>query len=186
MEPSVGLKVKEYFKSSQPPSVFDELAGSGATALLHRCDTTDFMGTVAKNGIYDLTFRPSGAAEGTPETLVSKIDILYVCTPDGQPTIRRHTKTPLRAAEPLRKAVDRHHIKNKTLHPLMETRTVVYLTLLDNTVIRGLVTGYNRYEMRISLKGDIPVVVLRHGILTAETKDGHSILRQDIPSRIRA
>lgn len=186
MEPSIGLKVKEYFASSQPPSVFDDLAGSGAAALLHRCDTTDSIGVVAKNGIYDLTFRQAGATEGTPETVLPKLDILYVCAPDAQPAIRRQTKTPLRAAEPLRKAVDRNHIKNKTLHPLMETRTVVYLTLLDSTVIRGIVTGFNRYEMRISLKGDIPVVVLRHGILTAETKDGHSILRRDIPSRIRA
>lgn len=179
MEAATGIRVKEYLATAQPPSIFDELVQNGAAALFHRCDTTDCVGTVTKNDLYDLTFRPADAAEGAPEATLSKVNILYVCRPEDRTAIARQTKDPLRAAEPLRSPAGRYHIKNKTLYPLMTDRAVVFLTLLDNTVVRGLITGFNRYEIRVSLKGDVPIVALRHGILAAQTKEGRSILRQD-------
>ena len=51
------------------------------------------------------------------------------------------------------------------------------LTLLDGTVLVGLVRGFNTHEIKMNLKGGLPITVLRHGVLSAVTKRGRSLLK---------
>jgi sRNA-binding regulator protein Hfq len=173
------LGLTEYLKEKQPPSVFDELAGSGSSAVLHSCDSRDYVGSVVANGVYDFTFRPvSGGAEPHDRTM-AKVEMLLVCGLKDRPEVLRQVKGEAIAAEPLKKPGERHHIKNKTLFPLMEERQVVFITLLDGRELRGLIAGFNRYEIRMNLKGGVPVTVLRHGVLACRNKVGRSLLKRD-------
>ena len=116
-----------------------------------------------------------------------KLEILIVYKPGDRESIRQHAKGTWQGAthpvEPLRRHAERHHIKNKTLYPLMEERQVADITVLDGTVLRGIISGFNTYEIMMNLKGGTPVTVLRHGVLDVERADYEAIaagLRQGV------
>ncbi|RME05724.1 MAG: hypothetical protein D6812_02645 [Deltaproteobacteria bacterium] len=78
----------------------------------------------------------------------------------------------------------RNHIKNKVLFPLMQNREVIFFTTLEGDVIRGIVEGFSRYEIRVRMKGGIPVILLRHAIYDARDKSGKiSYLKGKEPSK---
>ncbi len=176
--------LNEYKSTGQPPSIFDELAASSEQTVFHCCNGFDLVGTVANNATYELTFTPENAVNEQENISMAKVEILCVYKPADREKFSAQTKikqdtTPTNPAAPLIKNVDRHHIKNKTLYPLMKERQVMRLTLLDGTILAGLATGFNKHEIRMSLKGGIAVTVLRHGVLSAETKAGRSLLKRD-------
>jgi hypothetical protein len=82
--------------------------------------------------------------------------------------------------EPIVSPKERHHIKNKTLFPLMQDREVLFFTLLEGEIIRGLVAAFSRYDLTVSLKGGIPVTVLRHSILDVRDKKGRCYLKTHV------
>jgi len=175
---------RNYLETGLLPSVFDEMAQCGKPAVFHCCDGTALTSTLIKNSAYEVQLRLSGGKEEAPEEkTVSKIEILFVCRAeiyDALAARLNHPKEiPAQPATPPRKAAGRHHIKNKTLFPLMEERQVVWITLLNGMVLRGLVSGFNRYEISLLLKGGVPVTVLRHAVLNAQNKDGRSLLKAD-------
>lgn len=122
--------------------------------------------------------QPSGA----PPIVIPKVEILLVCAPGNADTLggskkgQPFTATP---TPPLIRPKDRNYIKNRTLFTLMMERQVFEITLLNNMQVRGLADGFNLYEIRMHLKGGIPVTILRHGILSAQTKTGRSLLKTD-------
>lgn len=71
----------------------------------------------------------------------------------------------------IEKPAGRNHIKNKTLYPLMMNKDVVFLTTLEGDVIRGIISGFSRYEIKISMKGGIPVTILRHAVYDLTDKE---------------
>lgn len=191
--------LSEYLASGQPPDIFETFLQSEETVLLHQCDATETAGTLVENLQYDVTVRvpalptaagerapaenaedsdPEPESESAPKT-VPKVEILFVARAADHSEIVAKMKGSPNPAEALYKIGARHFIKNKTLYPLMKERQVMFLSLLDGTLLRGLVTGFNRYEIRMSLKGGTPVTVMRHGVWTAETKAGRSLLKKD-------
>ena len=76
----------------------------------------------------------------------------------------------------------RHHVKNKSLFVLMQDREVVFFTLLEGEVIRGVISAFSRYDITVNLKGGLPVVLLRHSIYDLRDKQGRYYLKsfQDI------
>jgi sRNA-binding regulator protein Hfq len=171
---------REYMQEQKPKSVFADLAANGTMAVLHLCSTCDRVGTVVANDVYGLTFRPVSEEDATaPEQEIAKHEILLVYSPQDRPSVRKQLKGTAAAAEPLKRSGVRNHIKNKTLFPLMKERVVVSITLLDGVTLRGLVAGFNRYEIQMHIKDGTPVTILRHGVLTAQTKAGRSLLKRD-------
>ena len=71
----------------------------------------------------------------------------------------------------------RYHVKNKTLFPLMKEKKVVFMTLLEGEIVRGIIAGFSRYEITVNLKGGIPVTVLRHSIYDLRDKKGRCFLK---------
>ena len=59
----------------------------------------------------------------------------------------------------------------------MEERTVLFFTLLEGEIIRGLVTAFSRYDLTVSLKGGVSVVVMRHAVLDVRDKKGRCYLK---------
>lgn len=72
----------------------------------------------------------------------------------------------------------RHHIKNKSLYPLMMDRTVLFFTLLEGEMIRGIVAGFSKYEITVHIKGGIPVTILRHAVYDVRDKKDRCYLKQ--------
>jgi hypothetical protein len=104
-------------------------------------------------------------------------------------TLARLIKTDAKAQaaplDPIISPKDRHHVKNKTLFPLMQQRVVLLITLLEREIIKGLVQGFSRYDLTISLKGGVPVVLLRHAILDVRDKKGRCYLKTHLKKPIR-
>lgn len=82
--------------------------------------------------------------------------------------------------EPIIFPKNRHYIKNKTLFPLMQQREVLFFTLLEGEIIRGVVLAFSRYDLTVGLKGGIPVVVLRHAVLDVRDKKGRCYLKSHV------
>jgi len=59
----------------------------------------------------------------------------------------------------------------------MKDQEVVFFTLLEGELIRGIITGFNRHEITVSLKGGIPVAILRHSIYDLRNKKGRCFLK---------
>ena len=72
---------------------------------------------------------------------------------------------------------ERQFVKNKTLFPLMVERTVVFITLRDGAQIHGLITGFSRYDIHMSMKGGVAVTLLRHSLHDIRDKDGRCYLK---------
>ena len=72
---------------------------------------------------------------------------------------------------------ERYHIKNKSLFPLMHEREVVFFTLLEGEMLRGIICDFSRYEITLKLKGGTPVTILRHAIYDLRDKKGRCFLK---------
>jgi len=72
---------------------------------------------------------------------------------------------------------DRNFIKNKTLYPLMLDREVLFITLLEGEILRGVIQAFNRYEIQLSLKSGLPVILLRHALFDVRNKKGRNFLK---------
>jgi hypothetical protein len=80
--------------------------------------------------------------------------------------------------EPIFSPHKRYFVKNKSLFPLMKEREVVFFTLLEGEMIRGLIAGFTRYDITVHLKGGQPVTILRHSVYDLRNKKGRCFLKR--------
>ena len=59
----------------------------------------------------------------------------------------------------------------------MKDREVVYFTLLEGEIVRGIIGGFSRYDVTLHVKGGLPVVLLRHSIYDLRNKRGRCYLK---------
>jgi hypothetical protein len=52
----------------------------------------------------------------------------------------------------------------------MKDKQVLFFTLLEGEIIRGIIADFSQYDITINLKGGLPVVILRHSIDDARIK----------------
>jgi hypothetical protein len=62
----------------------------------------------------------------------------------------------------------------------MQQREVLFITMLEGEIIRGLILAFSRYDLTIGLKGGIPIVALRHSILDVRDKKGRCYLKSHV------
>ena len=79
--------------------------------------------------------------------------------------------------EPIISPKARYHIKNKSLFPLIHEKRVVFFTLLEGEIIRGVIEDFSRYDITVNLKGGIPVTILRHAVYDLRDKGGRCFLK---------
>lgn len=169
--------LKEYLAAHDSHSIFADVLASDALWTFHIHPDRVVRAKLAGVESYDVTLAP---AEGEPETL-QKHNIHFLYPSEREEAVAKLVKKDKEVAalglEPSVFHRDRSFVKNKTLFPLMEERTVVFVTLRDGSVIRGLVTGFSRYDIEVSMKGGVTVTLLRHSLHDIQDKDGRCYLK---------
>ena len=169
--------LQEYLKETYDTSVFDQACESNAPWEFHLHGRRIIRAQVRKNLVYDLKIK----SNDTEESVLSKTDVKMFypleISEKIRPLLTTDPKIKKAALEPIIAPALRHHIKNKSLFPLMKERNVVFFTLLEGEIIKGLITGFSRYEITCSLKGGLPVSILRHAIYDLRDKKGRSFLK---------
>lgn len=171
------LGLQEYLDQNYHISVFDQAFESKEPHQFHLYGHRIVTATITENLKYDLALRTSDTGEiELPKTDV-KLVYPAVLSEAVAPFLKMDPNVRDLHLEPIIPSKKRHHIKNKSLFPLMKERQVVFFTLLEGEVVKGLVSGFTRYEITVSLKGGIPVVVLRHSVLDLRDKKGRCFLK---------
>jgi len=172
--------LQEYLDDNYHKSVFDQAFESKETYEFHLHGHRIVKATVIENLKYDLSLH---TAEITPfgVTHLPKTDLKLVYLMELSDAVRLLLKEDRKVRdlqlEPIIPSRKRHHIKNKSIFPLMKERQVVFFTLMEGEVVKGLITGFTRYEIIVSLKGGIPVFILRHAVYDLRDKNGRCFLK---------
>jgi sRNA-binding regulator protein Hfq len=174
------LGLQEYLAANYHLSVFDQAVEFKDPYLFHLHGHRIVRATVVENLKYDIDLKTDEAT--SPDlTHLPKTDVkLVYAAPLADrvaPLLKVDQKVRDLHMEPIIPAGKRHHIKNKSLFPLMKERSVVFFTLMEGEIVKGLITGFSRYEITVSLKGNVPVVVLRHAVYDLRDKRGRCFLK---------
>lgn len=181
MKTLIGLE--EYLKENYNRSVFDEALSSQDTWVLHLHNKRIAAGSVTENRRYDFAFVPSSAkGEASSEPLIlPKLEVKLLYRAEARSQIVKLLKNERGIADlglsPIAEPSRRYHVKNRSLYPLMKERVVVFFTLLEGEVVRGLIGNFSRYEITVNLKGGLPITILRHAVYNLVDKNGTCYLK---------
>lgn len=169
--------LKEYLATHDSLSVFDTALAADAPWNLHIHPDRIVTARLTAVTPYEVTFSRD---DGESET-VHKHDIHFLYPAERAAAVDKLVKKDKEVAalglEPTVYHRNRRYVKNKTLFPLMEERTVVFVTLRDGSVVRGLITAFSRYDIEVSMKGGVAVTLLRHSLHDIQDKDGRCYLK---------
>jgi len=176
-------ELRRYLDEHYHWSVFDEAGGSDDSYTLHLHGRRVVSGRIRQVSRYDLVL----ADDDGGEEQFRKLDVKFLYPSRWREAAGRLVKkdagVAARGLEPIVEAGARYHVKNKTLFPFMQNRTVLLFTTLEGDVLRGLVGGIHRYELTLFLKGGVPVTLLRHAIFDVRDKKGVSWLKEAVRRR---
>ena len=169
--------LQEYLDAAYNTSIFNQAIASKEPWKLHIHNHRIIKVKIIEDLRYDVKVSVNGA----PDEVLPKTDIKLIY-PEGlagsiTPFIKTDKKVRDLGLEPIISPKKRYHIKNKSLFPLMKERSVLFFTLLEGEIIKGIVAGFSRYEITINMKGGIPVTILRHGIYDLCNKKGRCFLK---------
>ena len=170
--------LKRYLDENYQESVFDSALNDPSPWVYHLHNREIVHGRIVRN----LPYRIVLSVDAQPEKEIDKTSIKLLYPASFAQTVEKQIKSDpkieARQIAPIISPKNRHHIKNKTLFPLMQQREVLFFTLLEGEIIRGLVLAFSRYELTIGLKGGTQIKVLRHSILDVRDKKGRCYLKQ--------
>ncbi len=171
------LGLEEYLKEFYNKSIFEQVLDPGGPWEFHLHGHRTIRGRVLENLTYDLRV----GTEARHEQVLSKVEIklLYPAHLDEsvRPLIKIDAEVQKLGLGPILSPRQRYFVKNKSLFPLMKDQEVVFFTLLEGETIRGIITDFSRYEITVSLKGGIPITILRHSIYDLRNKKGRCFLK---------
>jgi len=171
------LGLQEYIETNYNVSIFDQALESKEPWEFHIQNHRIVKAGILENLRYDLKL----SIDETGEELLPKTDIKLLYPANISDAVGPLLKTDKKVRDLKLEAIIpprlRHHIKNKSLFPLIKERRVVFFTLMEGEVVKGLLTGFTRYEITVSLKGGIPVFILRHGVYDLRDKKGRCFLK---------
>ena len=169
--------LQKYLDEGYNTSVFDQAFQSQEPLEVHLHNHRIIKAKVQENLRYDLRLR----TEETGEEAFPKTDVKLLYPADQSDSVRPLLKTDKKVRdlglEPIISPRMRHHIKNKSLFPLIKERRVIFFTLMEGEIVKGLVTGFTRYEITVSLKDGTPVYILRHSVYDLRDKKGRCFLK---------
>jgi len=183
MNNNIGFK--QYLENNYENSIFDMALNEPSPWVFHLHGQQIVQARLVQNSTYSVCL--SSDAQQEQEVNKTFIKLVYPAAHAGAVTklIKTDSKVQRQGLEPIVSPKQRHHIKNKTLFPLMQDREVLFFTLLEGEIIRGVVTAFSRYDLTVGLKGGIPVTVLRHGILDVRDKKGRCYLKTHVKGVFR-
>ena len=167
----------EYLDKYYRNSVFDQAHPSNHLWGMHIHSNRVIKANITENLKFDLKIKIGGKQD----EILPKVHIHLVYPAELSnavtPLLNTDKKVKDLSLEPILAPQYRHHIKNKTLFPLMKERKVVFITLLEGERIKGIIADFSRYEITVNLKGGIPVTSLRHSIYDVRDKKGRCFLK---------
>jgi hypothetical protein len=168
---------KEYLDVAYRRSAFDQALASQQPWELHLHGQRVIRARVVEDSTYELKL----AITDQGEEVLPKIQVKLLYPAEGsvavRPLLKVDRKIQALGLSPLVTWKERHFIKNKTLFPLMKEAQVVFFTLLEGEIIRGLIAEFSQYDITVNLKGGVPVVLLRHSIYDVRNKEGRCLLK---------
>ena len=172
-----------YLEQNYERSTFSELLASGASWYFHLHGGELIAAHIVAERVYDFDALPADmdGSVSMNSKAIAKLEVKLMYPAEFRGQVEKLLKTDEKVAErvlsPIAKPGERHHIKNRTLFPLMQEKVVVFVTLFEGEVVRGLIGGFSRYEIMVKLKGGIPVTVLRHAVYDIRDKQGRCYLK---------
>lgn len=171
------LGLDEYLAKHYEVSVFDKAVASGLPWELRLHGGRSVTATLTENRKWDVTLGPPGQAKEE----LQKIQVKYLYPADQSRAVKPLVKTDKKVKElalsPILSPRGRYFIKNKSLFPLLKEKEVLFFTLLEGEVIKGILTDFSRYDVTVALKGGLPVTILRHSIYDLRNKKDRSFLK---------
>jgi ribosomal protein S1 len=171
------LGLQEYLDELYNISILDQALSSKQPWEFHLHNHRIVKAEVTENLKYDLKVK----IEGEGEELMPKVNIKLVypqeLSESVRPLLKMDKKVKKLGLEPILAPGKRYHVKNKSLFPLMKEKKVIFMTLLEGEIVRGIIAGFSRYEITINLKGGVPITVLRHSIYDLSDKKGRCFLK---------
>jgi sRNA-binding regulator protein Hfq len=180
-DPLAGLQ--DYLAAHQKDSVFAQQAGRDASWCLFLHGDQRKTGRIQRDEPYEIDF----VTEENVVEKIHKVRVKILCEASKEQEVLQRLKTdPALKGKPEGPHFGpryRHHIKNKTLYPLMNRKEVLFFVTLEGEVLRGVVTGFSRFEIYLSMKGGISVVLLRHAVSDVRDKKGQCFLKEAVEKR---
>jgi hypothetical protein len=169
--------LKTYLAKHDAVSVFEEAQAQNQPYILHLHGQQIIQARIVSTATYDLKILTN-----TNEIReIPKLQVKFLYLVDYKDAVQKRLKfdPKIKAAgiEPIISLSQRHHIKNKSLFPLMMQKEVIFLTLLEGEIVRGLIAGFSRYDITVHLKGGVPVTILRHSVYDLRNKKGRCYLK---------
>ncbi|MCF8119485.1 MAG: hypothetical protein K9L83_04680 [Deltaproteobacteria bacterium] len=175
--------LQEYLDANYHLSIFDTALESRQLWEFHLHPHRMVQARIEENQVYDLVL----AGDGVDRAPMPKTDVKLLYPAEQadatRPLIQTDKKVKALQLEPIIPPRKRHHIKNKTLFPLLKEREVLFFTLLEGEVIKGILGGFTRYDITVHLKGGTPVYLLRHSVYDLRDKKGRCFLKSFQESR---
>lgn len=172
------LGLQEYLDEHYGHSVFDQVLNSKQPWEFHVHGCRILRATVLENLKYDVKLQIEGQ-QGLE--VLPKVQVKCLYTVELADSIRgfikRDEKVKALNLEPIFSPHKRYFVKNKSLFPLMKEKEVVFFTLLEGEIIRGIIAGFTRYDITVHLKGGKPVTILRHSLYDLRNKKGRCFLK---------
>lgn len=169
--------LREYLKVVYHNSVFDQALTSQQLWEMRLHGQRLVQARVVENRTYEIVIDVAG--QGREELPKLQVKCLYPAeiAPSIGKMIKFDKNVQALGLEPILAPAERYNVKNKTLFPMMQGREVVFCTLLEGELIRGLIAEFTRYDLTIHAKGGMPIVVLRHSIYDFRNKQGRCLLK---------
>jgi hypothetical protein len=171
------LGIKEYLDEKYNTSIFDQAMASGKPWEFYLHDRRTIAATVLENRKWNIAVQIAGQAKEE----LQKIQVKFLYPADLNESIRPLIKIDGKVEALGLKAIlspgKRYFVKNKSLFPLMKEKEVLFFTVLEGEIIRGIIADFSRYDITVSLKGGRPVTILRHAIYNVRNREGRSFLR---------
>jgi sRNA-binding regulator protein Hfq len=169
--------LKEYLDANYNRFALDMAHTQGTWHVFHLHGRRILPACIVENHTYETTLEDENGHRIT----VHKTDIKFFHSMEEALQIAEKIKidSSVRSMglEAIYSTKGRHFIKNKSLYPLMLDREVLFITLLEGEILRGVIQAFNRYEIQLSLKTGLPVTILRHALYDVRNKKGRSFLK---------
>ena len=169
--------LQEYLDEAYEYSIFDREFDSKVLMRIHIHGLRVINARVLENLKYDVKV----AIEDQGEEVLPKVQVKFLYRAElsekVEPVVKWDNKVKALDLSPIVSPHKRYFVKNKTLFPLMEERQVVFFTLLEGEIVKGIITDFSRYEITVHLKGGVPITVLRHSVYDLRNKKGRCFLK---------
>ncbi|MDZ7762146.1 MAG: hypothetical protein U5L00_18075 [Desulfovermiculus sp.] len=169
--------LKEYLDVNYDSFALDKAASQGTWHVFHLHGRGILPAYIVENHTYETTLKDKNGHRFP----VHKTDIKFFHSVEEALEIAEKIKIDRSVRsmglEPIYSTKGRNFIKNKSLYPLMLDREVLFITLLEGEILRGVIQAFNRYEIQLSLKTGLTVTILRHALYDVRNKKGRSFLK---------